>query len=289
MIPFRGLAGGDPGPTAGSRPPGSLYEPRRLYNRRMPVHRLAEMTWEEVRDLDRDRSIVILPTGATEAHGPHLPLQTDGIIASAMARAGAEKLSAAGWLPLIVPPIAYSAAPFAEAFPGTVSITPAVVVATIVEVARSFARHGFGVVAIANAHFDPAHLATIHSAVDTLAIDADLTTVFPDITRRPWALRLTDEFKSGACHAGQYEGSIVLAERPELVRDDIRASLPELPVSLSTAIADGAQSFKAAGGERAYFGYPANASAEEGRQTVDRLGTILCDAILATIDPDETT
>lgn len=247
----------------------------------MPVHRLAEMTWEEVRDLERDNTVIVLPTGATEAHGPHLPLGTDVIIASAMARSGAEKLAATGWLPLLLPAMTYTAAPFAEAFPGTVSVTPAVAVSTIVEVARSFARHGFRFVALANAHFDPAHLASIHGAVDTLATEANLTTIFPDVTQRPWASRLTAEFKTGACHAGQYEGSIVLAERPELVRNEIRVTLPDNPASLSQAIIDGKRSFEAAGGERAYFGYPASATAEEGRQTVDVLGTILCEAVLA--------
>ncbi|HWN67087.1 MAG TPA: creatininase family protein, partial [Haliangium sp.] len=59
----------------------------------MPVLRLAEMTWEELRDVPRERAVAILPVGATEAHGPHLPLGTDVIIAEAMARRGAERLS----------------------------------------------------------------------------------------------------------------------------------------------------------------------------------------------------
>ena len=46
----------------------------------MPVHRFAEMTWEEVRDLDRSSAVAILPVGAVEAHGPHLPLGTDVVI-----------------------------------------------------------------------------------------------------------------------------------------------------------------------------------------------------------------
>src|SRR2546426_334248 len=37
----------------------------------MPVHELAQLTWEEVRDLDRARTVVVLPVGAIEAHGPH--------------------------------------------------------------------------------------------------------------------------------------------------------------------------------------------------------------------------
>src|SRR2546425_7048509 len=62
----------------------------------MPVHELAQLTWEEVRDLDRAHTLVVLPVGAIEAHGPHLPLDTDVVIATAMARAGAKKLAARG-------------------------------------------------------------------------------------------------------------------------------------------------------------------------------------------------
>ncbi|MGH7521267.1 MAG: creatininase family protein, partial [Gemmatimonadales bacterium] len=69
----------------------------------MPVHELAQLTWEEVRDLDRERTLVILPVGAIEAHGPHLPLDTDVVIATAMARAGAKGLGARGKGVLILP------------------------------------------------------------------------------------------------------------------------------------------------------------------------------------------
>ena len=66
----------------------------------MTVRRYDEMTWEEVHRLDRDRTLAILPVGATEAHGPHLPLSTDVLISEAMARAGAELLEEAD---LVVP------------------------------------------------------------------------------------------------------------------------------------------------------------------------------------------
>jgi creatinine amidohydrolase/Fe(II)-dependent formamide hydrolase-like protein len=60
----------------------------------MAVHVLATMTWTEVRALTAGRTVAILPTGAVEAHGPHLPLGTDIVIAEAMARAGAARLAA---------------------------------------------------------------------------------------------------------------------------------------------------------------------------------------------------
>ena len=66
----------------------------------------------------------------------------------------------------------------------------------------------------------------------------------------------------------------------EVPRHDwIRRELPANPASLSTAIAGGVQTFEAAGGPRAYFGWPADASAEEGRTLVAALGAILADAV----------
>ena len=92
---------------------------------RVSIRELADMTWEEVRDMDRARTVALLPVGATEAHGPHLPLETDVIIARAMARAAAAPLAARGLASVVLPPLAYTAAPFAAAFPGTLSVSPA--------------------------------------------------------------------------------------------------------------------------------------------------------------------
>lgn len=245
----------------------------------MPVHELAQLTWEEVRDLDRERTVVVLPIGAIEAHGPHLPLATDVVIATAMARAGARRLGARHVV-LILPALAYTAAGFAAAFQGTLSISGITVTAVIVDLARSLSDQGFRLLAIANAHLDPEHLTALHEAVQLGRADRLLPIVFPDLTRKPWGSRLGDEFKSGACHAGQFESSIVLREQPDGVRDQIRRTLPPNPRSLSDAIKTGKRTFEAAGGPRAYFGDPAAASAAEGSHLVDTLGGILEEAVL---------
>jgi creatinine amidohydrolase len=91
---------------------------------------------------------------------------------------------------------------------------------------------------------------------------------------------LTEEFQSGACHAGQFEGSVILAARPEWVREEIRTTLAANPISLSSAIRDGQSTFEEAGGPQAYFGDPAGATWEEGEQTIQILGQILADAVL---------
>ena len=252
----------------------------------MPVHELAQLTWEEVRDLDRARMLAVLPVGAIEAHGPHLPLDTDVVIATAMARDGAQKLAAhegGGRVVLILPAFAYTAATFAAAFHGTLSISGITVTAVIVDLARSLSEQGFHRLAIANAHLDPEHLTALHEAVKLARADRLLPIVFPDLTRRPWGSRLGDEFKSGACHAGQFESSIVMSAQPDRVRDTIRRGLAPNPSSISQAIKLGKRTFEEAGGPRAYFGDPAAATAKEGSRLIDALGTILEEAVLAEI------
>jgi creatinine amidohydrolase len=258
----------------------------------MPVHHFADMTWEEVRDVERSRAVAILPVGAVEAHGPHLPLGTDVVIARGMARACADLLAARGRDVFLLPPVWYTAASFADAFPGTVSIAADTTRDTIVQIAAALGAQGIRTLAVANAHLDPVHLGSLRGAVMESERGArageSARVVFLDITSRRAAERLSDEFRTGACHAGRFEGSIVLAEAPELVRSDIAAGLRPVPSSLSDAIREGKRSFAEAGGARAYFGWPADATAEEGRASVDVLGEMLAGAVLEDVDAGET-
>ena len=252
----------------------------------MAIRELAELTWEDVRDLDRSHMVAVLPVGAVEAHGPHLPLGTDNVIAMAMARAAMARLEPRGIGGVLLPPLPYTAAPFGAAFAGTLSVTPGACAALIADVAAEVARHGFAALAIANAHLDPTHLGALAEARRNAAARGAAPVICPGLTRHPWAERLTEEFRSGACHAGRYEGSVVMAERPDLVRAAVQRSLPPVPASLATAIRQGATTFEQAGGPRAYFGWPADATAEEGAATIEALGGILADAVLEALAPE---
>lgn len=247
--------------------------------------RLAEASWTEVRDFlaARPDAVVLVPVGAIEAHGPHLPLATDVIIAEAMARRAAERLADRGVNVVILPAVPYSHAGFGAGFPGTVSLDTTRHGGVVEDIAASLARHGVTTLAIANAHLDPGHLEDLRSATREVERDGRVRVAFPDLTQRSWGTRLTAEFKSGACHAGQFETSIVLAVRPDLVRTARMGNLRPNPVSLAAAIRDGKTSFEQAGGPDAYFGNPAAATAEEGRETIDVLGGILEDAVLEAI------
>jgi creatinine amidohydrolase len=248
----------------------------------MAVWELSSMTWIEASGLDRDRTVAILPTGAMEAHGPHLPLSTDVIIAEAMARDGAARLAARGMEAVLLPALAWTPAPFAAGFPGTLSIRPETLTALVVDTGRSLLAHGIRTLAVANAHLDPAHLGALHAAGDVLGREG-VTWVFPDITQRALAERLTVEFRSGACHAGCFETSIVLAARADLVDDAARQDLPPVDLSLSVAIREGKTTFEEVGGDRAYFGDPAAATAEEGAASIAELGRILEESVMRAV------
>ena len=222
--------------------------------------------------------MAVLPVGAVEAHGPHLPLGTDVIIAEGMARACAEQLREAGRTAFVLPPLWYTAAGFAGNFPGTVGVDADTVRDLIVQIAASLKAQEIGTLAIANAHLDPVHIGCLRAASNAAPPGGRI--VFLDLTRRRVASQLTDEFQTGACHAGRFEGSVVRAEAPDLYRTEIADSLEPNPSSLSTAIQAGHTTFEEAGGPAAYFGWPAEATEEEGRDTVKTLGRLLAAAVM---------
>ena len=250
--------------------------------------------------------LALLPVGAVEAHGPHLPLVTDVVIARAAAAAALPGLHRRGFHPFLLPPLAYTAAPFAAGFPGTISVRPATFASLLADVASSLERQGARALVVVNAHLDPAHLAAIRDGILAHASHGTapapsrgspgptpgargampgsrsgaMPVIHPDLTERRWASRLTDEFKSGACHAGRYESSVVMAAAPELVRESLRQGLPGNPASLSAAIRAGKATFEEAGVSEAYCGDPAAATREEGESTVRTLGRIVVDAVV---------
>src|SRR5262245_50784193 len=104
---------------------------------------LAEMTFAEIQEIAKD-AIAILPIGAIEAHGPHLPLLTDVIIARGMAVEGARALEARGFREVVVaPPVQLTPAPFAAAFPGTLSLAAETASSIVTDAVLGLKRAGF--------------------------------------------------------------------------------------------------------------------------------------------------
>ncbi len=245
---------------------------------------LAEYPWLAVRDaLQSGKPVVaILPCGATEAHGPHLPLNTDVIISEGMARGSLSALEQLGYATFVLPSLAYAPANYAEAFPGTINIAAATAKALLLDIARSLKTQGFACLALANSHFDPANVSMLREAADEIRV-LGLPVAFPDFTRKKLAQTMTAEFQSGACHAGQFESSLVMAARLDLVDDAARRHLADNPASLTEAFSKGAKTFADAGGPDAYFGFPRQASIEEGAQSYKAMAAALVAAIRDTL------
>ena len=116
------------------------------------------LTWKEAGERLARGLVVILPVGSTEAHGPHLPLSADVIIAEEIAARAARKLESRGESALTLPPLAYSVTDFSEGFAGSVSIRAETATALVGDILLSLIKQDFKRIAIANAHLDPAHL-----------------------------------------------------------------------------------------------------------------------------------
>src|SRR5690606_35283333 len=128
-----------------------------------------------------------------------------------------------------------------------------------------------------------ANVGMLREVASRIETELQLPVAFADFTRRKLAQTLTDEFKSGACHAGQFETSLVMASRPELVDEQARQASEDNPSSLTDAFAKGAKTFEQAGGPQAYFGFPRSATPDEGVQTYEALAAALVEAIKAKI------
>jgi creatinine amidohydrolase len=245
----------------------------------------AENSWPAVRDALENRKVVIaiLPCGATEAHGPHLPLNTDVIISEELAAHAASCLSDRGYVALVLPPLAYMPAAYAEAFPGTITVSPATAKSLLIDIATALKAQGIACLALANSHFDPASVAVLRDSAESIRA-LGLPVAFADFTRRKRAQSLTAEFQSGACHAGQFETSLVMASRPDLVDNAGRLRLPDNPASLTQAFAKGAKTFEEAGGPDAYFGYPRLATAAEGIESFRIMAAALVEEVEHTLE-----
>ena len=191
-----------------------------------PIPRLMEdMTWPDVQAAAAARVPVVLPTGSTEQHGPHLPLSTDAVIAQGIA------MDAAGSIDLVVAPTIHYGAmsrPLiggGERFPGTVSLRAATFIATVKDVLLGLAKSGFERVCILNWHYEnaaylweAADLAVAqHSALRVLVIESPLPTFSAE--------ELAELFPSGYAgleveHASHLETSMMYVLRPDLVRAD---------------------------------------------------------------------
>jgi creatinine amidohydrolase len=221
--------------------------------------------------------IALVPVGSTEPHGPHLGLGADVVISAAACLRAAELLDKRGTMVgVIAPAVSYGVTECATGFAGAVSIPGAVLTAYLGAVCDGLLASGVRHVCLVNNHLEPAHDQAVRAVLD--GREKKVSVACP-LTKK-WARTLSAEFKSGQCHAGRYETSILMAAAPELVIETLRTRLPAVPISLSDKLAAGVTTFEAMGMQAAYAGDPAAASIEEGEQLIQRLGEMVVGEVL---------
>jgi creatinine amidohydrolase len=160
----------------------------------------------------RSNPLVIVPVGALEAHGPHLPLGADQIQAEATANALAERVDA-----LVAPTIPYGSAPGARKFPGTVSLTMAQLGGHTEGVLSELARSGVRRILVLSGHGERGHMAALREAGDeAMRGHPGLKVVVLCDYEFVYELR-GKESPPGDGHAGLLETSRILALAPETV------------------------------------------------------------------------
>ncbi|HXW66595.1 MAG TPA: creatininase family protein [Thermoplasmata archaeon] len=156
--------------------------------------------------------LVIVPVGALEAHGPHLPLGADQIQAEATADALAERVDA-----LVAPTIAYGSAPGARRFPGTVSLSIAQLEGHAAGVLAELARTGVRRILVLSGHAERGHMAALREAADE-AMRAYPATRIAVLSDYDFVYELRGRLAPESDgHAGRLETSRVLALAPATV------------------------------------------------------------------------
>lgn len=239
-----------------------------------PARDWDEIDWPQVAGGDPSNWIAVLPLGATEQHGHHLPLGTDNFIAQAYLRRVREllpKKSPAIFLPLH--PVGLSVEH--TAFPGTLTLPSDVAMKSWRAIGDSVARAGVKKLVIVTSHGGNS------SAMDVVAVDLrqahDMLVVTTSWSRlgQPENLFDDEEWRHGI-HAGAAETSIMMAFRPDLVRKDKLRDNPSLTRQLEkknkvlranrpASLAWAAQDLNASGA----MGNAKQASAEKGKKLVD--------------------
>lgn len=230
---------------------------------------LERMAWPEVQaEVEGGRDTVVVPLGAVEQHGPHLPLGTDAMFGDEIGRAVAERLNA-----FLAPTLPVGCSHHHLAFAGTLSLEEETYHNVVGDIVRALASHGFKRIVLL-----PTHGGNFRPLGEALArlgpLEGAKVIAFTDVGVLANAMMRTGAelgitAAEGGIHAGEWETSMMLALRPELVRMERAES------GYVGDLASGMQRFLSEGvhvlADNGVFGDPRRASAGAGEKYIERL------------------
>lgn len=192
--------------------------------------RLADLTYPEVQDALERPNVAVLPVGATEQHGPHLPLDVDVRIAETLSEAAAERVPDDVAV-VVAPALPFGISEHHMRFPGSIALPAETFIDVVYEVGRSLVRHGFERLVIVNGHGgNIGALSVVAAKLRTAARARHVLSI------AEWALAgeafsaIRDSPPGGTAHACEYETSLYLHLRPEMVQ--MEKAVREVPYVL---------------------------------------------------------
>jgi len=254
-----------------------------LHGYNPPQRYLPYLSWRQIADLpDPANTVIVLPTGATEQHGPHLPCAVDSVIAAGVVGHALARLSDS--VPAYaMAPITYGKSEEHLHFPGTMTLSGETLLATMNEIGESVYRAGFRKLLIVNGHGGQPQV--MEMAARELRLRHGDFIVVPSFTWRVPHVAgryLSEREKKLAMHAGHAETALMLALAPDTVDMSLAVSNypPEFPSSLLSpdgrpACAWSARDF----GPSGIIGDPLPATAEQGQAILESLAESWAQAI----------
>lgn len=238
---------------------------------------VTELSSRDIAQLDRDETVVILPGGIIEEHGPYLPSFTDGYFNEWFADRLAEAILAErGGTVLKFPTIPLGAGTAEDfgghsSFSGSYAVRPETLRAVYMDLASSLGEDGFRTIFLLNRHGAPSHNQALRDAAEYFNDRFDGTMVLlTSLLRRPSTAPPSyldpDELRESAVdvHGGELETSQMLFLHPGLVHDDYKVAQP-----FSAASMNALTEIAAAPGWLGYFGSPRLATPAAGAQMVE--------------------
>lgn len=190
---------------------------------------LAEMTWPEVKECVEQQKVAIVPVGAVEQHGRHLPVNIDFFHCEKVVHEVASRLDSV----VVLPTLTYGISHHHIEYPGTISLSVTTFISVLCDVLASLTKHGFRKVAIINGH--GGNSASISSAVSLFLQKEPHPPLIATASYFHFAAaRVADLRESpvgGMAHAGEHETSLSLYLQPHLVHmDQAVKRIPESPI-----------------------------------------------------------
>jgi len=248
------------------------------------TRRYAELTTEQITTVLSRDSVLVLPTGAIEPHGPHLPLATDLVVAEAVSSAVVERGAAAGHDVWLLPALGYTKSDEHAQLPGTLWLRASTLFETLVDIGAAVAQTPARRLLFLNAH--GGNSALIEVAARELRRRFMLQTFFSSGPAQPGPTE-----RGLGIHAGWAETSMMLHLRPDLVHMD------KAVASVADAVADAAHVgftktvrfgwLSTDFAESGVIGDPTGASADMGAKLFEERVNALVAALgeIATFDP----